>query len=71
MLGMYFDILEFLNFMSSSSLGFWPLALLRHPDCVQVSIYLDAAEGQTGYPRMTQQYIDLDFRRSTLYQRKI
>ena len=47
--------------MSSFSVGFWPMALLRRPDCVQVSIYLDAAEGQPGHPRMTQQYKDLDF----------
>ena len=47
--------------MSFSSLGFGHLALLRHPDCVQVNIYLDAAEGQPGHPRMTQQFKDLDF----------
>ena len=36
------------------------LTLLRHPDCVQVSIYLDAAEGQLGHPRMSRQYKNLE-----------
>ena len=38
------------------------LALLRCPNCVQVSIYLDAAEGQPGHLRMTQQYKNPKFR---------
>ena len=42
---------------------FGQLALLRYPNCVQVSIYLDAAEGQLEHPWMTQQYKNPKVRR--------